>query len=619
MYNVLNSLTTTCKFLLLFLVFRLGLLYIYPENFSNLTIIQCLSALIEGMRFDLSITLTFIGIPLLFLALPFKFAAHKNWRTIFNIPIFIVFFGFLLLSIADLLYFAHVNRHIGSELLPILQDNTFIITYTLQTQKLKLFFFIATITGIGFIWFKNSRKNINYTPNILLNITSFILFVFIAIVAFRGVTSSKPLHIVDAYKNGNFAYGNLVLNGVFSSFHLNRNGAQEKYAFYAPNQLNDNVTKHVNKYNTNNPFKKIYANNIPSKYNIFVLLLESWDLKYINSFNHANPVITPNFDYIANNGIKFTNFYASGQRSIEGIQSTLSSIPYLNNNPPLGQGLEQANITKLGEICSSLGYQTIFSQSSKYRSYRIGPIANAMGFKQVYGKEDIPLLLNYPKDSVSEFGWDYETFMHNLSTISGDKPFISYIFTGTTHAPYPSLPAQFMQYPHDPDNQTGFLNTLIYSDWALGEFFKHARQQPWFDNTVFILTADHRKNTDRHNNFKNYFHIPFVIYAPKIFPARVENRIFSHLDVMPTILDLIGYNQEFTSFGESIFRKKEQFAFLASGSNIGAITEQGWMQHSTKSILDSTGLNNNDAQQLEEKLLTLIQVTSELLDKNVWE
>ena len=618
MYNVLNVTVIIGKFLLLFLVFRIGLLCIYPANFTDLNYLQLILALIYGIRFDLSITLTFIGLPLLMLALPFKFVAHKNWRTIFNIPIFIIFSGFALFSIADLIYFPQVNRHIGNELLPILQDSEFIISYALKTQGLKVFIFTMLFVGVGFFLFKYSRKNIQYHVNTLLNLVAFSVFLLAALVAFRGVILSKPIHIVDAYKHGNFAYGNLVLNGVFTSFHLNRDGIQEKYAFYDQSTLTKNIAKYINTSDLHNPFKKAYMDNVPTKYNVFVLLLESWDLNHINSFNPGTQVRTPNFDHIANNGIKFTNFYATGQRSIEGIQSTLTSIPYLSNNAPLGQGLEQANITKLGEKCASLGYQTIFSQSSKYRSYRIGPIASAMGFKQVYGKEDVPILLDYPSDAISEFGWDYETFMHNLSKIEGNKPFISYIFTGTTHAPYPSLPTQFMQHPHHANNQNGFLNTLKYSDWALGEFFKYASLQPWFDNTIFILSADHRKNTEQHANFKDYFHIPFVIYAPKIFQPTVETRIFSHLDVMPTILDLIGYNKEFTSFGESIFRKKEQFAFLASGTNIGAVTKNGWMQHSSKAVLSVTGLSSKAASTLEEKLLTLMQSTSELLEKNEW-
>ncbi|MBI4746485.1 MAG: sulfatase-like hydrolase/transferase, partial [Deltaproteobacteria bacterium] len=106
-----------------------------------------------------------------------------------------------------------------------------------------------------------------------------------------------------------------------------------------------------------------------------LMLMESWSPFYIDSFGNNNFGVTPNFDRLANNGLQFTNFYAVGQRSIEGIQASLTGVPLLIGLPNLGLGLEASNFPKIGNILREKGYETIFMQSSRRRSFRVDAIA----------------------------------------------------------------------------------------------------------------------------------------------------------------------------------------------------------------------------------------------------
>jgi len=107
-------------------------------------------------------------------------------------------------------------------------------------------------------------------------------------------------------------------------------------------------------------------------------LLESWTPEYIDSFSDKNFAVTPNFDSIANNGLKFTNFYANGDRSIYGLTATLLGIPQILGIPYLGTGLEVYNIFRIGKIFDEMGYRTIFAQTSSSGSYRVDAIAKGL-------------------------------------------------------------------------------------------------------------------------------------------------------------------------------------------------------------------------------------------------
>ncbi|MBI3776563.1 MAG: sulfatase-like hydrolase/transferase [Gammaproteobacteria bacterium] len=253
-------------------------------------------------------------------------------------------------------------------------------------------------------------------------------------------------------------------------------------------------------------------------------------------------------------------------------------------------------------------------------------IASATGFEQFYGMEDMPLLRDYPDPHGARFGWDYETLMFfksKLDTLSG--PFVSMVFTGTTHIEYARVGKQFELRPHGATSEDGFLNTLYYADWSLGEFMKSARQSPWFDKTVFIFCADHTwGHYQKTGTFVEKFRIPFLIYAPAIYKPQALATVGSQLDIMPTVIDILGFDQTFAALGESLFRKRDDYAFVTEGGDIiGLITPQTYLKHSLKNRLESGALHGlpstpAELDTIERKLLALDQISYELVQSNKW-
>ena len=158
-----------------------------------------------------------------------------------------------------------------------------------------------------------------------------------------------------------------------------------------------------------------------SKKNLILIIVESLSYKYLDYFSKNNFGATPNLDKLSEEGLIFLNFFANGQRSVEGIQSILTGIPSLPGIPDITA--LSVNYPKLGQIAENNGYKPIFITSTLRESFSLDLIAGASGFKEYYGKEDYPILLDYEHDINRPLGWDYESLMYLFTLIKdNDKP-----------------------------------------------------------------------------------------------------------------------------------------------------------------------------------------------------
>lgn len=603
--------------LFIFFIYRLALYTLHYDAFSTISNFAVCNAFFAALRFDLSIIFTFFALPLLMMNLPISHAKHKVWFGFWGMMLYLFVIAATLLLIGDLIYYSYVKRHIGRELLTLSNDYGFIFDMVASSYKFLFALFLLYAFGLLYLWIK--ILIIDKAP-LKKPIVKFIFFLCILFLGARGTLERKSINIIDAFSTGDTSYGNLCLNGVFTAYHSTRNSREINHRHLDKEEVYETLALKESDYPLVNSYEEKETG-----YNLIFVLLESWGYEYIDSFGNNGYGVTPNFDAYAKEGIRFTNFYAASQRSIEGIQATLTGIPPLQGVPNIGIGLELSNFTKLGSIANKHGYRTIFIQSSNRRSYRVNAIASATGFEEYYGKEDMPILLDYINPDFAHFGWDYETFMLLKEKLDKqEKPFLAYLFTGTTHTPYPDLKNlgdHFQPYPHDPNTEKGYLNSLYYADWSLGQFMKAMRGKPWFDKTIFIFTADHVPNYVKEDTNEK-FHIPLLIYAPKIFEQQTIARVASQLDLMPTMLDLLGFSDNFSAIGESLFRKKESFAFVSSGDIVGIVTDKGYITHSLQNRLQTIDFENDLPEtyfnRLEKRLLALDQITYELLEENRW-
>jgi membrane-anchored protein YejM (alkaline phosphatase superfamily) len=166
------------------------------------------------------------------------------------------------------------------------------------------------------------------------------------------------------------------------------------------------------------------------------------------------------------------------------------------------------------------------------------------------------------------------------------------------------------------------LNAIYYADWALGELIAAAKQAGYYDNTIFILTADHTSEfVENAGHVPNLFHIPLLIVGPGI-KSGIDERVGSQFDVLPTIADIGGWSTAYAGLGRSLLdntRLNERAALTVRDNVISWITPRGWVSHDlTRRVAASAGLPAKDLDDMEQNLLAVYQATSRLqLDNQI--
>lgn len=526
---------------LVFAALRLALRAAYPHYFADT---HLLPALLTGARFDLKLAVIALAPCLLWWLVPTRRARVATAWLAF--ALLVVLLG---LGIADLAYFGEVSRHIGSDLLNIGGDIGSIIGIAFGSRLIYTLAALAAFAALAYCWqrsviriarapIKGSLKSIIPQSLVLL-----MGYVFLA----RGMElTGKPLNSIDAFNGNGQSQANLTLNGALVTLQaLNdrRAAAPLRYLDDATAQRIAAAHPHPFRYQTSNP---------PSRKNVVIILLESWSYKYIDALAGKGYRATPHMDALIAQSQVWTNFYAAGQRSIIGIQASLTSVPALPNRQPIGFGLELNNMSRIAEIAQKQGYRTLMLQTSNRRSFHIDGVAKAIGFQEYYGKEDVPIIRQYPQDP-PPFGWDYDSLMYFGKQISSKpEPFFAFFFSGTTHEPYARTGKEFDIRPHAETGENGFLNTLQYSDWAIAQFMQYAAQQPWHNNTIYIFMADHTRNEPiRSDSVREQYHIPLIVYHPQWQPEK-HGELASQYDILPTLADWLGIQQPVYTFGRSL-------------------------------------------------------------------
>lgn len=609
--------------------FRTFLYIHYQEYFADISILQFLTSLFHGLRFDLAAVMALLFLPLWIMNLPWKKLERREWIATWRIIGYILLLGYSLLLLGNHIYFSHVKRHLGRELAQMSNDFG-LITDMLGSDYLWQSALVIIFLGLA-MWLviKTTPATIT-SSHVAIRITAFVLIPLLVVLTVRGgVSRGRPMGVVSAFEYGDYRYGNLVLNGAYSAM---RSGKEHHVDRQKPNAHIHQMAKQewgLYSLDTQHPFAQRIEDPRHEPMNVVLILLESWSFKYIDGLSGSGYNVTPNLDSIISQSLVFPRAYAVAQRSIEGIQGILASIAPLPGMPILGEGLERNNLKGIGTLAKEKDYETLFIQSSTRQSFRMESIARMLGYQHYYGMEDMGIILDYPRKEFPRFGWDYETLMlfrDKLSQIS-EGLFLATVFTGSTHVPYPDIPERFHRYSHDSKEETGFLNTLHYSDWALGEFMSWARQEPWFDNTLFIITSDHplgayAMGKKRHEALDDALRIPMVLYAPATLPAGKNTIIASQLDILPTIADVIGYHKTFSAMGTSLLRKQNSFALGTEGNILVGINEHGYVYHSISQKLEhgffSPDTNEESLQNLEQQLLFMDYAAHSAMKTNTW-
>ena len=620
--------------IIIFALMRGLLLVSNADYFSSLSISETLLGFAHGIRFDLSIMVGILAIPFLLLFLPWRFFSSYRWYQFSAWVCFLILLLAILALAMDIVFFQHSQRHIGAELIQMQSDTSYIFSM-LQTYWLAFLAFVIFIIVFAKIWkwcvleplipsLQNSQ-NTN-TPHFWQTLIAFPLILLVILLTIRGgLVTGKPLMVINAFISDSNELANLTLNGVYTGIRVSMSSNNSNH--YQHHHFSDQEIEQAMGIKKDYPFEQSYQRRSKQP-NIIVLQIESLNYQFIDALGHKNYAVTPYLDDLASKSQVYDHFYSAGQRSIIGLQAIWTGIPALLGFPTVDKGLSTYKITQIAKLAREIGYKTLFAQTSLRSSFRIDALANSVGFEHLWGMEDIGKLhLPYPQGIKPHFGYDYETLMllqQKLKTDFSNKPqqpVLMSFFSGTTHSPYIRLPKQFEKYPYQVDGLNGMLNSIAYTDWSIQQFIEGLRDEAWFNNTIFIITADHpaASYVSKQAKYHELFHIPLIIYSanPKLVTPKRIQTVRSQLDLMPTIADLIGLEQPVSALGTSLWKEKKHLMINNMGYLTGTLNQQGYIKTDLSKLL-GTNIEKEKAIQLYQQLLMTDQRVAESLKANKW-
>jgi phosphoglycerol transferase MdoB-like AlkP superfamily enzyme len=300
--------------------------------------------------------------------------------------------------------------------------------------------------------------------------------------------------------------------------------------------------------------------------NVVLISVESLSGDYLGTFG-SKENITPYLDSLVGQSLFFDNLYANGTRTVRGLEALSLSVP-----PTPGDSLlkehNNENLFSLADIFNDRGYQSDFVYGGYGEFDNMNYFFSHNGYRTV-DRRDIPKGATIHSENVWGVA-DEDLYTLALKQMddaqAAGKPFFLHIMTTSNHRPY-TFPAGRVSQA----NQTR-PGAVAYTDWAIGDFIKRAREKSYFDNTVFVITADHCASSAGKTSVPvNRYHIPLWIYAPKhIKPQRVE-RLMGQVDIAPTLLGLLNFSYRSRFFGYDLFQLEpgRERAFPATYEKLG--------------------------------------------------
>ena len=300
---------------------------------------------------------------------------------------------------------------------------------------------------------------------------------------------------------------------------------------------------------------KKYQSRSKENPNVVILILESFGKEYVGHLGGEKPS-TPFLDSLSKkfDCISHPNFYSNGNVSMDAVPSILSGIPSWMD-VSFSNSIYQTNkVENIGSALEEIGYQSSFYHGSNNGTMGFQNFLKMGGLNNYYGLNEYP---TKEKDFDGHWGIFDEPYLQYIAQDLKQvkKPFFTTVFTLSSHHPY-SIPK------HLTDSFKGYPDkiskSVAYTDYAVKQFFKTIENEPWFSNTVFFITADHTSFSKNkyYNQPPGRYEVPLLVYSPGD-TFILNGKQASHMDILPSVLDLVNYSDSFYSMGKSFFQLRE--------------------------------------------------------------
>ena len=599
---------------ILFMISRWLFIYFNSDLIKVETLSEILRLSYYGLKFDLVSIIYLQAIFIIMFFLPGRPSSNLWYNKTLS---FFYFFGSFIglgLNFVDFAYYRFNLTRINAQFFESIEneDNKFnlILHFSFEYIHLIILYFFVVIIWIytyRLIKVKLTKRKFDIL-NLIKSSLIFLIVMFLCVGGVRGdyKKSTRPITLIHAMENVNIPqHADVILNSPFTFIRT-----LGKTNFKSTNIFTKNEIKKIVK-----PIK-FYPNkgNINIKPNVMIFILESMGREYWGSLNSKKNIpnykgYTPFLDSLANHSLRFPNFYANSRKSIHGMPAILAGIPSFET-AYTSSAYSNQPVESIVSVTKELGYTTSFFHGASNGSMGFLGFSKTLGFDNYYGKDEF--------DNDLEFDgywgiWDEPFFQFTKEKIDNTKqPFLTTLFSVTSHEPYiiPEKYEGFFDKGYVPMHKV-----VGYTDYALKNFFDEAKKESWFDNTIFIFTADHGNQTyySYYEKIINRFANPLMIYWPKGNLNGVSLKLGQHMDIFPTIVDLIGYDKPFRSWGKSLISDTETDSFVVNyfgGGSYFMMNEDYTVVSNGEKI---TGFYNSNDRGLEINLINMPNIDMENL------
>jgi phosphoglycerol transferase MdoB-like AlkP superfamily enzyme len=568
---LLISILATISFLT-----RIALL---AKSYSNVdfTLLNVLGIFLVGLFYDIINASYFIIPTVLYVWLmPDRF--YRKARHRFILYGLVGFFIFMLLfnSVSEWFFWDEFNTRFNFIAVDYLVYTTEVLGNIRQSYPIELIIIAILILSAAVVFLLKPSIKLAVDSSLQFRKRSVFAIGLLALPVFFFFTVNTKLRQFS--KN---AYVNeLSSNGMYELFAAYLNNELDYEQFYkkidnaeAFREIRSLLNTSDSEFSNNETIaleRKITNDSAEKKLNVVLVSVESLSADFMTAFGNENN-ITPNLDSLAQHSLFFTKLYATGTRTVRGLEALSLCIP-----PTPGQSIvrrpNNENLFSLGKVFNAKGYESKYI----YGGYGYFDNMNYFFANNGYNVRDRNVIDE--KEIVYENVWGVAD--ENLftlaqreieSTLASGKPVFAHVMTTTNHRPF-TYPDGRIDIP----SHTSREGAVKYTDYAIGRFIKECSKKPWFDNTVFIIVADHCASSAGKTELPvNKYHIPMMMYSPKnIAPGKME-RLMSQIDIGPTLLGLLNFSYSSKFFGYDIFELEpgRERIFISTYQSLGFIKE----------------------------------------------
>lgn len=516
-----------------------------------------------GIYFD-AVTLALLALPLFLLSIPFLFPLNAVAFTtrlqrihlrVVQVYLLVISLVILVLNSWDIAYFSYTQKRSGFSyfvhLLLGTETSSLAGEFLLEFWWLPILFIglfyllwrqLKSIPPIQFEW-RNKRQWLQ----------SFLLLGFVVVLG-RGGVQLRPIGIIDATAYSSLEQAPIVLNTAFTVLKTTEDGTTDLVKIHSNRALQKLL-----------PSTKTQAHStLPAYTNVVVLILESFGTNYAGP--NSPQSYSPFLDSLVQQGLFFDCAIANGRTSMDAVPAILAGIPSWLPESYILSPYCGNQVNSLPQLFKSKGYQTSFYHGAKEGSMNFKSFTKAIGVDTYKGLESYPNQAHFD----GNWGvWDHHMLQYfGKEMRSAKQPFFSSIFTLSSHHPY-KVPAAFEgQLKNGPEP---LCKTISYTDLSLRRFFKQYQNESWFKNTLFVITADHVGPT-RQRQFQTLdwrYRIPIAFYHPTLdLPKPANGVVFQQIDIMPTLLDLLGFKKPAFQLGSSCFELEQSQKMVYDNGNL---------------------------------------------------